>query len=609
MLRPFCRLLPLALLLAAWPVAAHETAQPVEKPLHTPLLRAKSRVLLQGDDDAWMVARRADNLAALLANEMVLVQGQGAAALAGYPLLLERTRDVEVAERGMEVALALNAVGQADALLARWRALEPTPSSAQKRMQWELALARGETATVVAGLDEVLAAADDLKLRRLFLRLAHQAMTRPEIVAEGAAKVVQAARRHPDMPEAMIAHAIFAASAGQRQDAVEALNRLARLDTQMRPQTRLTLSLISQRQPQVLSAFFKQNDIASLSPIWQSLYLDTLIHNGEIPQAYAQLQSMLARNPNAGLYLQAAFLSVNQKAPLTETLDYLEKAYGTGTQEQKSRAAFLAATRLMEDKQLAQARRWADKITTTEMAFDQALLLAALEADAGRGEAAMRYLAAAGAMLPKKGVFYDGGDLMRLRDFVIQKHLSPAQAVAAYTRQIQAAEKRSADPAHAQQLSAALYQRGLIYADTLRQPQRAVADFRRYLRLNPQDAAGMNALGYTLLSMPPQHRAEAQRLIEAAYRLDKESAAIKDSLGWLYFLNGNATQALPYLQQAFAQQPDPEVAAHLGEVLWHLGRQAEARTVWTTGQQLNPQHPVLLRTLKRLGISLGPVDN
>ncbi|MCP2039773.1 tetratricopeptide (TPR) repeat protein [Neisseria sp. HSC-16F19] len=610
MLRPLSRFLPLVLVLATLPAAANEAAKPVAQPLKIQLTPAKSRVLVQ-DETARSVrlaaAQRADNIAALLANEMVLGQGQSAAALAGYMLLLERTRDVEVAERGVEVALALNAIGQAEALLARWQELQPAPSAAQKRMQWELALARGETATVVAGMDEVLAAADDLKIRRLFLRLAHQAMTRPEIVTEGAPKVMQAARKHPDMPEAMIAHAIFAASAGQRQDAVEALNRLARLDTQMRPQTRLTLSLISQRQPQVLSSFFKQNDIASLSPMWQSLYLDTLIHNGEIPQAYAQLQRMLAQNPDAGLYLQAAFLSVNQKAPQAETLGYLEKAYGIGTQEQKSRAAFLAATRLMEDKQdrnLVQARMWAARVTAKEMAFDRELLLAAIEADEQRGEAAMRHLAAAQAMLPKKGVFYDAADLERLRAFVIQKYLTPAQAEAAYTRQIQAAEKMAAGAERTQQLSAALYQRGLFYADTAQQPQRAVADFRRYLRLNPQDPAGMNALGYTLLSLPAQHRAEAQRLIEAAHRLNSDSPAIKDSLGWVYFLNGDAEKALSYIQQSFAADPNAEVAAHLGEVLWTLGRQAEARAAWTLGWQLNAQHPVLQRTLKRLGVTL-----
>lgn len=608
--RPFYRLLPLALMLAALPAAAHEAVKPVAQPLKTELSPARSRVLLQNEstrNSRLAAARRADDIAALLANEMVLAQGQGGAALAGYMLLLERTRDAEVAERGMEAALALNAVGQAEALLGRWRALEPEPSAAQKRMQWELALARGETDAVVAGMDEVLAAADDLKIRRLFLRLAHQAMMRPQIVADGAPKVLQAARRHPDMPEAMIAHAIFAASAGQRQDAVEALNRLARLDTQMRPQTQLTLSLISQRQPQVLSSFFKQNDIATLSPMWQSLYLDTLIHNGEIPQAYAQLQRMLANNPDAGLYLQAAFLSVNQSAPQAETLAYLEKAYGIGTREQKSRAAFLAATRLMEDKEnrnLARARDWADKVTAPDMAFDRALLLAALEADGQRTAAALRHLADAQAMLPKKGVFYDAGDLARLEAFVIQKYLSPAEAVAVHTRQIQAAEKAAAGEARNRQLSAALYQRGLLYADTLQQPQRAVADFRRYLRLNPRDPAGMNALGYTLLSLPARHRAEAQGLIEAAHRLDRESPAVNDSLGWVYFLNGDAAKALPYLQFAFVKQPDAEVAAHLGEVLWRLGRQTEARAVWAAGYRTNPQHAGLLRTLKRLGVVL-----
>ena len=55
-----------------------------------------------------------------------------------------------------------------------------------------------------------------------------------------------------------------------------------------------------------------------------------------------------------------------------------------------------------------------------------------------------------------------------------------------------------------------------------------------------------------------------------------------------------------YLEKARAQRNDPEVAAHLGEVLWSLGRKEEARKVWTSALVLHPADEKLLSAIKRL---------
>ena len=60
--------------------------------------------------------------------------------------------------------------------------------------------------------------------------------------------------------------------------------------------------------------------------------------------------------------------------------------------------------------------------------------------------------------------------------------------------------KVSKQPDSNDKISDILYQRGLIYADRLQQPEKAIADLQRYVQLNPGSADGMNALGYTILS-------------------------------------------------------------------------------------------------------------
>ncbi|HCD54545.1 MAG TPA: hypothetical protein DEQ90_03875, partial [Halieaceae bacterium] len=75
-----------------------------------------------------------------------------------------------------------------------------------------------------------------------------------------------------------------------------------------------------------------------------------------------------------------------------------------------------------------------------------------------------------------------------------------------------------------------------------------------------------------------------------------------DSMGWVLFRQERAEEALHYLQRAWAGLQDPEVAAHLGEVLWSLGREDDALAVWRSGLQLDPEHRTLLQTLQRLQV-------
>ena len=70
------------------------------------------------------------------------------------------------------------------------------------------------------------------------------------------------------------------------------------------------------------------------------------------------------------------------------------------------------------------------------------------------------------------------------------------------------------------------------------------------------------------------------------------------------FRQGDLENAAQYLTRAYASFPDPEVAAHLGEVLWVSGNTSGAMTVWRGALQEDPQHVVLNETLTRLGITL-----
>jgi tetratricopeptide (TPR) repeat protein len=66
------------------------------------------------------------------------------------------------------------------------------------------------------------------------------------------------------------------------------------------------------------------------------------------------------------------------------------------------------------------------------------------------------------------------------------------------------------------------------------------------------------------------------------------------------FRLGNLSAALNYLQKAYKDRADAEIAAHLGEVLWMMQRQDEAIQVWREGLNLAPANETLQETLQRL---------
>jgi tetratricopeptide (TPR) repeat protein len=147
-----------------------------------------------------------------------------------------------------------------------------------------------------------------------------------------------------------------------------------------------------------------------------------------------------------------------------------------------------------------------------------------------------------------------------------------------------------------------LYTRALIYSRH-QQPQLAEADLRLLLSRQPNNAAALNALGYGLAERPDKLN-EAETYIKEALRLAPDDPAIMDSLGWVYFKQGKRREALKWLEAAYRQLPDAEIGAHLGEVLWSLGKKSQAKTVWRECLSRQPGSPVVLDTLKRLNITL-----
>jgi Flp pilus assembly protein TadD len=124
------------------------------------------------------------------------------------------------------------------------------------------------------------------------------------------------------------------------------------------------------------------------------------------------------------------------------------------------------------------------------------------------------------------------------------------------------------------------------------------SNLRKLIEVQPEHAHAYNALGYSFAERNTR-LPEARKLIEKALELSPEDYFIIDSLGWVLYREGNLKGAAEQLRRAYGGRPDAEIGAHLGEVLWVIGRRDEAERIWQESLKSAPENDTLQKTIKR----------
>jgi len=144
------------------------------------------------------------------------------------------------------------------------------------------------------------------------------------------------------------------------------------------------------------------------------------------------------------------------------------------------------------------------------------------------------------------------------------------------------------------------YARALI-AEKLGELDLLESDLQTILKQEPSNAQVLNALGYTLADRTNRFD-EAMKYIKRAFELEPDDAAVVDSMGWIEYRMGNYKQAIEHLRRANDLSKDPEIAAHLGEVLWTSGDKNAAIEIWEGSLKENPKDKALLDVMKKFGM-------
>lgn len=142
-----------------------------------------------------------------------------------------------------------------------------------------------------------------------------------------------------------------------------------------------------------------------------------------------------------------------------------------------------------------------------------------------------------------------------------------------------------------------LFARVLLF-DRLNDMISSERDLRRIIELLPDDSRALNHLGYMLADRSTRFE-EAYELLQRAIAISPDEPAIIDSLAWVQYKLGLYEEALNNLRRAFAVFPDHEVASHLGEVLWVMGREPEAMQVWNDALQTTPDSELIKNVMER----------
>lgn len=519
----------------------------------------------------------------MLAGEFSLQAGKLADAARWYLQAAQEAKgDVGLAERATRIAMIADDDTRASEALALWAQRDPG-SLAVRGTRASLAMRKGDTqaarkellpvlrspeprgwryallalatggrdpavpAEVLSGLVDDNAIPEDLEAWQEFGRLALR-MERPELAQRMVSEVV---KRFPEEPRVVLLHATQLNQAGKRE---EALALLKGIETKAATDTELRGALAI--------AYDAMGETAAAERV--------LAQGTQDLQSWGMRASLLAKQKDDAALL-ALYQDISAKASkpdpeqrllLGKIAEYLKRypeavdwyrGVPGGPQRGEAQLRAVNALYLMGEKERASKD------------------IHALQADATVDDDVRR-------------------DAYLLEAELQLRETNPDGEVEVLTRGLAAYPDDSA----------LLYARALAWERKDDVP-RAEADLRKILVAEPENVAALNALGYTLADRTHRHQ-EALELIDRARVAEPDNAAIVDSYGWVLYRLGRNEEALVHLRRAWGLAKDPEIAAHVGEVLWVLGQKEEARHFFDEARKLDPDNRALQRAIEKLGV-------
>ena len=521
-----------------------------------------------------------DVLFMLMTAELAGQRGQYDIAIEGYTEAAKRTHDPKLAERAAMIAMYIKDGYKTNETVALWLSLDSKNLTARKIAALS-ALKMGDKQGAAEHFNSMLAI-DVVGFEAALQELAG-ALQKDGKVGLIYDALEALANQHPGQAEIYFMQSLLAMQMNDKglaeRKVQQALNVRSGWDKALLFQAQIAVFSgdLAKAKSLLKEAIGKYPSNVKIS----KMFAQVLIKDHDYEAALDVYQGLIANDPKdwESQFAQGLIYYQLDKDEQAESLfeSLMDKP------EWKFQAIFYRGKLAEKQGDVKQALVWFDKVTEGPLVFDAAVTgVSILAKDKQYAEADLR-LSQAQSKFPKQ----------KPQLILVQAELYNQQKQ--YDRAFNVLTDALLDFPDQKEL---LYTRALI-AERIDKSAIVEADLKKILAMDSDNVESLNALGYTLLNQPSRY-ADAEQYLQRALKLEPNSAVVIDSYGWLQFKLGHAEKALNYLQKAYEQQQENEIAAHLIEVLSSMGKQGEAKELFDKAIKATPEDEYLLNIKRKL---------
>ena len=503
-----------------------------------------------------------------LLTEIANQRGHQALAVKSSADIAKRTGDPRLAKRAAQLAVESGDMNSSIDALRYWSELEPTSLPAA-RMLSSILLRGGKLDEARPELVRILAA-EKVNQGYEFMQVFQMVAPYPDKSA--ALKLMRdLAQPYPHIAEAHWSVAQLAQLVGDEKLALDEARQARKLRPGWSATVSLEAQLLQKSAPQQAMEVLRRylSDHPNMREI-RLQYARMLLEQKQYKASRNEFQRLAKDNPsNTDIAFAIALISL-QLNDFRDAEAQLRQLLGKGNMDQSTVQYYLGQLGEANDDEERAITHYRE-VKNGEYQFPAQLRVVYLLNKLGKLDEAREYLHQVPAVDNQQRV-----QLILVESQLLQEAM---RAEDAYQVLQQGLEKLPSHPD-------LLYTTGMM-ADKIGKPEVFEQLMRKLIQVKPDHAHAYNALGYSLLERSERIQ-EALELVEKALQFSPDDAAIMDSVGWGYYRSGRLDESLAMLRRAFAANPDPEIAAHLGEVLWMRGDKDEARKVWQDSLKTHP---------------------
>ncbi len=500
-------------------------------------------------------------------------------AIENYLDLATSTRDIEIVKRATQIAVFARDDAAAAEAASLWIELDPNHPD-PRQVLGIMSIRAGDVEQALQHLEVIIRTVDGELDQKLWMIVNFLSREQDQAVIMDVMERLM--RNYMDNTHALFAYARIAARLGETERSKQLLERLLELEPD-NDNVAMSYITLLQRQDRSAEAIDwiesvlddKQNDFA-LRHAYARLLTDTR----RFDEARRQFEILSVQAPNNTEILYALGLLYLQVNRFEQAETYFLRLAEMKSRISKEANYYLG--RLAEEKNdLEQATYWYQGVHGGENYFDARVRLSLVLAKQGQVDTALEKVRNVQARN-----FEDTLTLIQAEAEVLTKAERYDEALKVFN----AAISKKVHPD-------LLYARAML-AERMDQLDVVERDLNAILREQPDNAQALNALGYTLADKTDRYD-EAYDLIKKALELSPDDFYILDSMGWVLYRLGRLPEAVIHLRKALELRNDPEIAAHLGEVLWVMGEKQTAKQIWETALQDTPEDHRLLEVIQR----------